>query len=136
MDATETLESGAGLTFTPTADGHVVWVKLCGEVDLARREVLRVSLARLEFGEARLVFSRCWAVDVPRRSRLPHACPLPEEARHSGVRRAVHSRLADHPQGHGPHQRGVEFMKSGSSSAWARWTREGTGLDTGLTEIG
>jgi hypothetical protein len=56
MAATEPGESGRRLTVTATADKDVVGVKICGEVDLVTREELRLSIARLQLGDARLVF--------------------------------------------------------------------------------
>ena len=56
MEVSEPCESGRWLSVTSTADGDAVWVVIGGEVDLATREDLRLSLARLEFGDARLVF--------------------------------------------------------------------------------
>lgn len=56
MEGTEPGEPGPALTVTSAVDGDVVWVKIRGEVDLVTREELRLSLARLEFGDARLVF--------------------------------------------------------------------------------
>ena len=56
MEVSEPCESGRWLGVTSTADGDAVWVVIGGELDLATREDLRLSLARLEFGDARLVF--------------------------------------------------------------------------------
>jgi anti-anti-sigma factor len=56
MNATEPRGPAVALAVTTVADGDAVWVRICGEVDLVTREALRLSLARLEFGKARLVF--------------------------------------------------------------------------------
>ena len=56
MEANEPCESGGWLTVTSTEDADAVWVVIGGEVDLVTRDELRLSLARLEFGDARLVF--------------------------------------------------------------------------------
>jgi anti-anti-sigma factor len=56
MGAIEPGESGGWLTVTSTADADVLWVVIRGEVDLSTHEELRLSLDRLKFGDARLVF--------------------------------------------------------------------------------